>query len=113
MDVNVILNIIGWVFAGLSTIIGGVTSILTKQKVNKSNDKMTLTERMYERMAEAEDYFAIQRNQGIDVSQMKKKYVMDDLRIYALTNKQEFDEQLWSAEIERAIEFSKKVNAKK
>lgn len=107
-----LLVIISLVVGAITTITGTITSIISKFKIKNLKDSATLHDRMLYDIMEAETMFDAFKVVGINVSGMKKRHVLDDLRNYALTNGKEFDEQLYSQEIERMIEFSDKVNGK-
>lgn len=105
-----ILTIVSFVIAGITTVIGTFTSILTRVKVGKLKNGASLRDRMLIDIMEAEKIYTSFKSTGIDASGFKKSYVLNDLQAYALSQGIPFDSTIWAQEIERMIEFSLKVN---
>ena len=106
--VTIIVSVVG----AITTIVGFLTSFLSKRTIKTLKNNATLRERLLLAMVEAEqEYDAYKTKLGIDVGTKKKNYVLNDLRTYALQNNISFDEEAYTKEIERMIDFSNNVNA--
>lgn len=106
-----LMDLLPTIGGGAISVISVIVALVQKHKKSKVTKCDTIYERMIEDMETAELMYKSIAEKGIDTDTMKKQYVMTDLQLYAYSKGVSFDKELWSAEIERMIKFSKTVNA--
>lgn len=107
-------EILSYIITGCSVALVVTTTIISIIQRIK-NGKLHKNENLYDRMLEdietAEEMYAPIKAKGIDVSVMKKQYVLNDLQIFANSCGIALNLPVWEEELERMIDFSNQVNA--
>lgn len=122
---NEVINIISFVGAAIITIVSVICSIITdirrikadksyKKEIVKLDNEHILKTKAEDLVQEVEstyeDLNKLLKGQGKTAGSLKKESVMNKLQAYASTLGISFDNDKWSKEIDKIVEFTKNIN---
>lgn len=112
-----ILDILSWVFFGISFILGLVSALipyLRTAKAKKNAEKVVKALSGFEIICRNIQQLVVKAEQFRNFSGAERKeWVMTQLRIIALENSIVFDESAVSEKVEEVVETTRKVNVNK